>query len=160
MKQFILIFSLAGLTLMADARIWTDANGRKVDAHVVRVNPNRTVVLKNSQGKVVTVPFNTFVEEDVLELESILALPFTPHLVTWREMNTLFSVEIWKDPLLWDDPTAKTAERMQLKKESKTTGIIHSGKKTYSTSPSLPLFFMEEKTMSTACRLFSSTRGT
>lgn len=120
MKQTILMCTLACLALMVDARTWTDTNGRKVEADVIRVNPNHTVVLKTSQGKVVTVPFTTFIEEDVDELESILSLPFTPHRVSWQEMNALFGIEIWQDPLLWDDPTVNTAERMQLKKESKT----------------------------------------
>jgi hypothetical protein len=117
-----LLFSLLLLLVAttADSRSWTDTNGRNVEADLVRVNPNRTVVLKTAKGKVVTVPFDTFVEDDIRELETLLALPFTPHPVSWQEMNTLFGVELWKDYLLWDDPTADAAERMKLKMESKT----------------------------------------
>jgi len=35
-------------------------------------------------------------------------------------MNDLFGLETWQDDLLWDDPTTNAAERMELKKESKT----------------------------------------
>jgi len=104
----------------AQARIWTSTTGKTVDAEVVRVNPDKTVVLKTTSGKVVTVPFNAFVESDVEHLETRLALPFDLHPFSWQEMNTLFGIDIWKDPLLWDDPTSETAERMALKKESKT----------------------------------------
>ena len=120
MKQTILTCSIMYLALVSDARIWTSTNGQRVDADVARVNPNRTVVLKTSQGKVVTVPFKTFIEEDVRELESILALPFIPHPVSWQKMNALFGIAIWNDVLLWDDKTQTAARRLQLNKESKT----------------------------------------
>ena len=121
MKQTILLLAISMAWLAtAHARTWTDTNGRKVEADVVRVNPNKTVVLCTNRGKTVTVPFNTFVDEDVQYLETRLALPFDLHPVPWQEMNKLFGIEIWKDPVLWDDPTAEAAKRMKLRKESKT----------------------------------------
>lgn len=39
---------------------------------------------------------------------------------SWQEVNQLFGLEIWQDNSLWDDPTAAVAERIKLRKESKT----------------------------------------
>ena len=107
---------------VADARSWTDTQGRKIEAEVVRVNPDKTVVLKTNRGKTVTVPFDTFSEEDVEHLEYLLSRKGRGklHAVPWNEMNDLFGLEIWQDDLLWDDPTAGAGERMKMKKESKT----------------------------------------
>ena len=107
---------------LADGRSWMDNQARAVEAEVVRVNPNRTVVLKTERGKVVTVPFDTFSDMDVEHLEYLLSRKGRgkPHPVPWYEMNDLFGLEIWQDDLLWDDPTTATAERMKMKKESKT----------------------------------------
>jgi len=117
----ILLFLLIAATV-ADARIWEDTQGRVIEAEVVKVNPNKTVVLKTVRGKTVTVPFDTFVAEDVQHLEYLLSRKGRGklHAVPWQEMNDLFGLEIWQDDLLWDDPTTNAAERMELKKESKT----------------------------------------
>jgi len=106
----------------AEARSWTDTNGRNVEAEIVKVNPNKTVVLKTRRGKTVTVPFDTFIAEDIQFLEQQLVRRSRGklHAVPWDELNTLFGLAIWRDDLLWDDPTAATAGRMELKKESKT----------------------------------------
>jgi len=121
MKQSIPLLAFVLLAAsVGHARTWTDTKGRTVEAEVVRINPDKTVVLKTNRGKTVTVPFNTFIDEDVQHLETRLALPFDLHPVPWQEMNKLFGIEIWKDPVLWDDPTAEAAARMQLEKESKT----------------------------------------
>ncbi|VGO21142.1 C39 family peptidase [Pontiella sulfatireligans] len=123
MKHIIAYFfiALAGATT-AHARSWTNTQGQNVEAEVVMVNPDNTVVLKTARGKVVTVPFSTFVAEDVQHLEYLLSRKGRGklHAVPWNELNELFGLEIWQDDLLWDDPTAATAERMKLKKESKT----------------------------------------
>jgi len=104
------------------ARTWTDTQGREVEAEVVKVNPNKTVVLKTARGKTVTVPFNTFVAADVAHLEQLLSSKGRGglHTVPWSKLNEVFGVEIWQDDLLWDDPTDAAAKRMELKKESKT----------------------------------------
>jgi len=117
-----LLLSLVLVAGAADARSWTDTQGRTVEAEVVKVNANQTVVLRTGRGKVVTVPFNTFVEEDVQHLDYLLSRKGRDklHTVPWQELNELFGLEIWQDDLLWDDPTAATAERMKMKKESKT----------------------------------------
>ncbi|MEA2069630.1 MAG: C39 family peptidase [Verrucomicrobiota bacterium] len=122
MKQTILICSLACVAALANARTWTNTNGRTVAAEVVKVNPNKTVVLKTGRGKTVTVPFGTFVAEDVRHLEYLLSRKGRGklHAVPWNELNELFGLEIWQDDLLWDDSTAQAADRMRLKKESKT----------------------------------------
>ncbi len=123
MKKFhssVLILLIA--TTAADARKWTNLNGRTVEAKVVKVNANKTVVLKTTRGKTVTVPFNTFVEADVQHLEYLLSRKGRGklHAVPWTELNKLFGMEIWQDDFLWDDPTADAAERMGLRLESKT----------------------------------------
>ncbi|MEN7973133.1 MAG: C39 family peptidase [Verrucomicrobiota bacterium] len=107
---------------VAEARSWMDKQGRSVEAEVVKVNPDRTVVLKTEKGKVVTVPFDTFELMDVEHLDYLLSRRGRgkPHPVAWYEMNDLFGFEIWQDDRLWDDPTTASAERMKMKKESKT----------------------------------------
>ncbi|MEN8254202.1 MAG: C39 family peptidase [Verrucomicrobiota bacterium] len=123
MKAF--VSSLLALLLaatMADARSWADTQGRMIEAEVVKVNPDRTVVLRTDRGKVVTVPFDTFSDMDVEHLDYLLSRRGRgkPHPVPWYELNDLFGMEIWQDDLLWDDPTAAAGERMKMKKESKT----------------------------------------
>jgi hypothetical protein len=123
MKQFILAISIMLFApMLAEARTWTSTKGRAVEAEVVKVNANKTVVLKTDKGKTVTVPFDTFVEDDILHLEYLLSRKGRGklHAVPWSKLNALFGLEIWQDDLLWDDPTANTAERMGLKKESRT----------------------------------------
>ena len=119
---FSLLLVLLLATSVAKARNWTDTHGRTVEAEVVMVKPNRTVVLKTSRGKVVTVPFNTFCAEDIDHLEYLLSRHGRGklHPVLWHEMNELFGLEIWQDDLLWDDSTAAASERMKMKEESKT----------------------------------------
>ena len=108
----------------ATARSWTDRQGRVVEAEIVRINPDNTVVLKTKTGKTSTVEFDTFIEADCQYLEALLARRKSGrgklHPVPWNEMNTLFGVEIWQDDHLWDDPTAEVARRMEMKKESRT----------------------------------------
>lgn len=122
MKQPILIGLVLGMATMANARTWTDAQGRKVEAEVVKVETDRTVVLKTNRGKTVTVPFSTFAEEDIRHLEHLLSRKGRGklHAVPWNELNQLFGMEIWQDDNLWDDPTSEAAGRMGLNKESKT----------------------------------------
>ena len=77
-----------------------------------------------ANGRIVTVVFDTFIEADFQYLESRFARRKSGrgklHPVPWNEMNALFGVEIWQDDFLWDDPTAEVAQRMEIKKESKT----------------------------------------
>jgi hypothetical protein len=122
MKPLLSSLLLLLVVTTTHARSWTDANGRVVEAEVVKVNPDQTVVLKTARGKTITVPFNTFVEADVEHLEYLLSRKGRGklHAVPWNELNALFGLEIWQDDLLWDDPTAQTAERMKLTKESMT----------------------------------------
>jgi len=120
MKQTILICTIALSAVAANARTWTTTTGRAVEAKVVRIKPDRTVILKTTRGKVVTAPFDTFVEEDIEYLETRLALPFELHSVSWQKMNEIFGIEIWRDSFLWDDPTAEVGARLEMDKESTT----------------------------------------
>lgn len=106
----------------ATARTWTDTNGRTVDAEVVKVNADQTVVLKLKRGKVVTVPFSTFVPEDVKHLDYLLSRKGRGklHPVPWADINQMFGIEIWMDDYLWNDSPEITGKRIKLKKESKT----------------------------------------
>jgi hypothetical protein len=119
MKTIFLLLVLI-LTTTVHARTWTDLKGRNVEATVIRVKPNQTVTLKTSHGKPITVPFSTFIPTDVKFLNNLLAQPKNLSDVPWEKMNEIFGVEIWQDNSLWDDPTAETAKRMHLRKESKT----------------------------------------
>ncbi len=104
------------------ARTWTDMQGRKIEAEVVAVKTDRTVGLRISRGKVVTVPFSTFMDSDVEYLEQLLARKGRGklHAVEWSKLNKAFGLRVWQDNLLWDDSTAVVAKRMKLQKESKT----------------------------------------
>ena len=110
------------LAVTTHARTWKSPDGREIKADVVKVNADRTVVLKTSRAKTVPVAFNTFVEGDVQHLDYLLSRKGRGklHAVPWNELNALFGLDIWKDDNLWDDSTSATAKRMKLKKESKT----------------------------------------
>ncbi|HEY5652842.1 MAG TPA: SHD1 domain-containing protein [Pontiella sp.] len=122
MKQTILICCIIFITGFANGRIWTDLQGRKIDAEILIVNRNKTVVLKTARGKTAAVPFDTFSDQDIRHLEHLIDRNEREklHPVSWQELNDLFNIEIWQDAFLWDDATAETAERMKLKAESKT----------------------------------------
>ena len=119
-KIFFLIALLAALS--APAREWHTRDGKTIEAEIVWVNEDREVKLKTVDGHTGIAPFSTFIDEDLAFLEEQLFLKIhgKPHPVPWTEMNALFGIDIWKDTLLWDDPTAATAQRMELKPESKT----------------------------------------
>lgn len=120
MKKVFLYSTLLLLLASADARTWTDTKGRTVEAEVVRVNPDRTVKLKNGRGKTFTVPFDTFSEQDVRYLETLLTQPADLHPVPWEKMNELMGFPLWSDSNLWDDPSSEVARRTKLGKESGT----------------------------------------
>ncbi len=123
MKSVILhILFLLLATTPIHARTWTDTKGKTIEAMVVKVNPNKTVKLKTTQGKVVTVPFSTFAEKDIQYLEGLLLQEKRGalHEVPWSKLNEIFKVPVWKDAFLWDDSTAETGKRMGLNMESRT----------------------------------------
>jgi hypothetical protein len=116
---------LVALLLFAsatEARSWMDKQGRIVEAEIIRVNPDRTAVLRNERGKTFTVPFDIFMDLDADHLDALLAHRGRRklHPVLWYEMNDLFGLEIWRDVRLWGDSTAAVAERLRMRKESKT----------------------------------------
>lgn len=122
-KSIIVLGLFLGLlTHPSQARLWADTQGRTVDATLVRICPHQMVELKMRNGKMVKVPFSTFVEKDIeyLKSASLQNAPQEPSAITWEQMNQLFGVEIWKDSSIWDDPTHELAQRMNLRKESKT----------------------------------------
>jgi hypothetical protein len=117
-----LCISIVLSTFPAWARTWTSVKGKNVDAEIVRVNPDKTVLLKNPKGKSFTVPFHTFVDADIQHLEDQLKgkKDGPLHAVPWDKLNELFGAPIWQDANLWDDPTEQVAARLELKQESKT----------------------------------------
>ncbi len=120
MKKAILCSALLIMLPSAHARTWTNAKGQTVEAEVVQVNPDKTVELRTSRGKTLTVPFSTFSEEDVLYLENLLAQPADLDPVPWEKLNELLGLPLWSDSNLWDDPCADVADRLHLNLESKT----------------------------------------
>ena len=104
------------------ARVWTDLKGRKIEAEVVEVFPNKTVKLKRKDGKKMTVPFSMFAEKDVVYLEGVLKKGSggAQDKMDWKKVDACFGFSLWGDDLLWDDSTAEVAKRMKLRKESKT----------------------------------------
>lgn len=125
MKRLFLIGTLFCTALLAEARIWTDIEGKTFEAEIVQINSNKTVKLKTVQKKTITTPFSSLIPDDVTYLETLLAQESAEklHPVPWNEMNTLFGLEIWQDDCLWDDSTESAAKRMKLIKESKTAFI-------------------------------------
>lgn len=108
--------------MISEARMWTNAQGETFDAEVVWVNEDEEVKLKTLDGETSIVPFSTFSAEDQNHLEELLfrKIHGEPHPVSWEKMNEIFGLTIWKDVYLWDDPTESAAQRMNLRKESKT----------------------------------------
>lgn len=101
---------------LAEARLWTNIEGKFFEAEIVTVNSNKTVSLKTTSQEIITIPFAELIPSDVSFLENL-------HPVPWSQMNTLFGMKIWQDECLWDDPTDLVAKRMMLSKESKTEYI-------------------------------------
>ena len=121
MKTHSLILIMLVAVNSANARTWTGTNGKTVEADAIKINSNRTVLLKTANGKTLTVPFATFIDEDVQYLESLALIPGGKlHKVTWEQMNELFGLPLFKDPMLLDDPLEEVAERLDLKEETKT----------------------------------------
>jgi hypothetical protein len=120
-KWFVLMLFVSGAVIL-QARTWTSTDGRTVDATVVKVDPDRTVILKTRRGNLVTVPFETFIDTDIEQLDYLLArrLRGKLHPVPWEELNQLFGLNLWQDDYLWDDPTEAAADRIALEMESKT----------------------------------------
>ena len=70
MKILILIPLLTILSAtISSGRIWTDNYGRTVEADVIKVNINRTVLLEFTDKKTKIVSFDTFISKDIQYLE-------------------------------------------------------------------------------------------
>ncbi len=53
------------VSVVAEARMWTDTTGKKLEAKTVWVNADRNVKLKISPEEIIIVPFSAFVEKDI-----------------------------------------------------------------------------------------------
>jgi len=54
------------------ARVWTDLKGRKIEADVIKVLPNKMVKLKRKNGGEIVIAFSMFSKKDVLYLSGLL----------------------------------------------------------------------------------------
>lgn len=110
------------LVFTCSGRIWTDHKGRTIEADVIKVNTERTVMLKLHNNKIKTVPFNTFILSDIEYLDYLLSRQYRGklHSVSWEKMNENFGLQIWCDDWLWDDYTLETSYRLNVNFESKT----------------------------------------
>ena len=123
MKILILIplITLLSATI-SSGRIWTDNYGRTIEADVIKVNINRTVLLEFTDKKTKTVSFDTFISKDIQYLEYLLTRRNRGklHPISWQKMNDVFGLPIWVDDWLWDDETYTVGKRLNMKFESKT----------------------------------------
>ena len=123
MKILILIPLLTLLSAtISSGRIWTDNYGRTIEADVIKVNINRTVLLEFTDKKTKTVSFDTFISKDIQYLEYLLTRRNRGklHPISWQKMNDVFGLPIWVDDWLWDDKTYTVGKRLNMKFESKT----------------------------------------
>ena len=104
------------------SRTWTDNYGRTIEAEIIKVNINRTVILEFANNKNKTVSFDIFIPEDVEYLEYLLSRSNRGklHETSWEQMNDAFGLPIWNDDWLWDDETKDVGNRLNMEFESKT----------------------------------------
>ncbi|QHI68523.1 C39 family peptidase [Tichowtungia aerotolerans] len=123
MKQLIVFICVTVLSILpAKARTWTNTKGKTFEAEVVWINEDKEVKLASANGETIVVPFAGLSAENEEYLEDLLfrQIHGEPHPVSWKKMNELFGLNIWKDVYVFDDHTKPAGERMQLEKESET----------------------------------------
>ena len=121
MKKLVLTIVLLSSTF-SYSRTWTDNYGRTIEAEIIKVNINRTVILEFANNKNKTVSFDIFIPEDVEYLEYLLSRSNRGklHETSWEQMNDAFGLPIWNDDWLWDDETKDVGNRLNMEFESKT----------------------------------------
>ncbi len=104
------------------ARIWTDTQGRTVEAEFLRV-ADGNVTIRRTDGAVFTLSLEQlsiadreFVAQKVAPVAgSALAAP-----ADFEDLNRLLGVPLFAGDLLWDDPPAEVAKRLGLSPEAQT----------------------------------------
>lgn len=118
---------------VAEARVWTDRQGRTVEAEFVS-GDDKSVTMRRGDGRVFEVQLIDLSEEDrsyvANQLTALSARSAPSQSVTgstedalpfpFAEFNVLLGVELLSDNELWDDEPATVARRLRLPEEAKT----------------------------------------
>ncbi len=146
-KAFIILLIVSIISSFVDARTWRDHSGRTIEAQVSKINSDRTVTLKLKNNNLKTVTFDIFSSNDIQYLEYLYSRrdrgPLHP--VSWKKMNEIFGLNIWKDDWLWDDKTEEVGNRLKMNFESKTAFMEN-----YRAYPAGDITILNEKVYATA----------
>ncbi len=126
-----LVASFAGALLSpapAQARIWTDRQGRTIEAEFVSANET-AVTIRRDDGRSFEVPLATLADDDRAYVAAQLAAQSPSPAPTaaaglppfsFDEFNALLGLKLLADSELWDDEPATVARRLRLPEEAKT----------------------------------------
>ena len=107
------------LTSPANARTWTDTQGRTLEADYVSATPAE-VTLRRTDGRTFTLALTLLSPADRYFITQQIAAAATPPARDFNELNTLLGLELLADATLWDDEPAAVARRLHLPVEGKT----------------------------------------
>lgn len=115
---------MAGAVLQAQARNWTDRDGRTVEAELVRAD-EANVVIRRADGREFTLPRARLSEEDLAFVDAAKGsgAKASEGASDWvAALNSMLGVPLFADGMLWDDKPEKVAARLRLRPESVTPG--------------------------------------
>ncbi len=117
----LLVFTLSFSTpLTAVPRVWTDRDGRTLEAEFIRADP-LNVVVRRSDGREFTLARARLSAADQVFLDSLATTPeVAPDWIAG--LNEALGVRLFADDQLWDDEPGSVANRLRLPPESTTTG--------------------------------------
>ena len=130
----LLIVSLL-LASSSAARIWTDTQGRTIEAEWVKSSAT-IVTLRRADGQVFALPLIglSTADRNFVAQKKPAAPSCTAAKISFEEINTLLGLDLLADDNLWDDTPADIAARLKLSLESKT-----SSGESYRTYPRQPV---------------------
>ena len=106
--------------LAAAPRLWTDRDGRTVEAELVGTDADK-VVIRRTDGREFTLARARLSAADLEFLEESKAKP-QPAEDWIAGLNGALGVPLFSDTLLWDDVPEAVAKRLRLRTESETPG--------------------------------------
>ena len=106
--------------MSAAPRLWTDREGRTLEAELVKADA-LNIIIKRSEGREFTLARARLSDADLTFLEAISAKQqAAPDWITG--LNTALGVPLFADAQLWDDVPSEVAGRLRLRPESETSG--------------------------------------
>lgn len=101
------------------ARTWTDTQGRTIEAEFVKSSAT-TVTIRRADGHVFDLPLASLSAADRDYAGSQTTPPAVQAKVSFKDINTLLSLDLLADDNLWDDVPSDIAARLRLPPEGKT----------------------------------------